>query len=247
MMRNIHRFVATSAVCAIAAFAASLARAAEPVYGVTYIEVAPGSDAKAAMTLKTAAAGTRQEAGSIAYVALERIGIPGQFAILEIWTDKQAMDDSVASEPVKQMQAAPKPLALAPIDRRPQTPVIVDIDSTKAALATIDLKSMIVMTHVDIAPATKDQGLALVREMDAVRTAATLTESLSGYMLTPLAGHTEESGAVNLVPVLSVHVRRCGAIPLRRQNRQTNHAGPGADKTGRWCASDRSERDARHS
>jgi quinol monooxygenase YgiN len=167
MMRTIPRLVATSALCAIAAFAAGSVRAAEPAYGITYIEVAPNSDAKAATALKIGAAGIRREAGNIGYVGLERIGIPGQFAILEVWTDKQAMDDSAASDPEKQMLTALKPLALAPVDRRPQTPVIVDIDRTKAALAALDAKSMIVITHVDIAPATKDQGLAVVRTLDA--------------------------------------------------------------------------------
>ena len=165
MTRN-HRS-AGAALCAVLALTAMPVLAAEPVYGVTYIEVAPSSRAAAVAALRAAAAGTRVEAGNIGYLPLERVGVAGQFAILEAWADQPAMDTSGAAAPAQQMRASLQPLVLAPIDRRPQTPVVVDIDRTKAALAAVNAASLVAMTHVDVAPVSKDEGLAVVKALDA--------------------------------------------------------------------------------
>jgi len=124
-------------------------------YVVTYIETAPGTEREAADLIRRFGATSRNEAGNIRFETLQRIGVPSHFAILEAWNDKAAADVHAAAAHTRQFRDSLKPMQTAPYDERPHGPLAVAAPRLEARGRTV-----YVVTHVDIIPPKKDEGIA---------------------------------------------------------------------------------------
>lgn len=138
-------------------------QAAAQAYIVTYIEVAPSAKDRSADLLRRLAKISRKDAGNVRFEILQRIGHPGQFAILEVWGDKKDADAHGAAAHTQLFREKLKPLLRAPYDERPHTALSVGSPATASAGAA---KGVIyAVTHVDIVPKLKDDGVAAVKQL----------------------------------------------------------------------------------
>jgi quinol monooxygenase YgiN len=124
-------------------------------YIVTYIEVAAGSQQQASTLIKQFGETSRKETGSLRFDTLHRLGRPQHFAILEAWKDKAAADAHAGADQTKQFRDALKPLLTAPYDERPH-----GVLSAAAPAVSAGSRAVFVITHVDIIPPKKDEGIA---------------------------------------------------------------------------------------
>ena len=124
-------------------------------YIVTYIEVAPGSQRQAAALMTQFGEASRKDTGNLRFDTLRRIGRPRHFAILEAWTDKPAADAHAAAAHTGAFRESLKPLLTAPYDERPHGALAVAAPGLDAPNRAIH-----VITHVDIIPPKKDEGIA---------------------------------------------------------------------------------------
>ena len=65
----------------------------KPQFIVTYIEVAPGTEDKAAALIKKQTATGKSQAGNLRMESLQRIGRKNHFVLLEAWTDPAARNN----------------------------------------------------------------------------------------------------------------------------------------------------------
>lgn len=132
------------------------AQPANPTYYVvTYLEVAHGDEHRAAAILRQLGQASRNEPGNLRFETLQRIGRHRHFAILEAWKDKAAAEAHEAAESTRQSRTALQPLLTAPLDERAQTALAV-----AAPQARTSSRAVYVITHVDIIPTQKDNGIA---------------------------------------------------------------------------------------
>lgn len=124
-------------------------------YIVTYIEVASRSQRDAADLIRQFGETSRKDAGNLRFETLRRIGRPRHFAILEAWTDKAAADAHASAAHTKQFRDALKPMQTAPYDERPHGALAVASPKLEG-----DGRIVYVVTHVDIIPPKKDDGIA---------------------------------------------------------------------------------------
>jgi len=124
-------------------------------YVVTYIETAPGSQRDAAELIKKFGETSRNDSGNLRLETLQRLGAPYHFAILEAWSDKAAADAHAAAAHTKQFRDSLKPMQTAPYDERPHGALAVGAPKLDA-----DGRTIYVVTHVDIIPPKKDEGIA---------------------------------------------------------------------------------------
>lgn len=137
------------------------AMAAGPAYIVTYIEVAPAAAGKARGLVTRLAKASRKDDGSLQFVALQRIGAPNHFAILEVWKDKEAQAAHAGAAHTKAFRDQLAPLQRAPYDERPHSAWGVGtLPAAPAGGAAI-----YAVTHVDIVPTSKDVGLELTKAL----------------------------------------------------------------------------------
>jgi len=139
-----------------------------PVYPVIYVEVMPTATVEGGTLLRRYRAATRTEEGNLRCEVVQRIGQPHQFAIVEVWRDQKAFEahgKGASSTDVRGKIAA---IRNAPTDERVHTALSVGpIASTPAAGAVY------VVTHVDVIPPHKDDGVAAVKQLaDDSRTGA---------------------------------------------------------------------------
>jgi quinol monooxygenase YgiN len=140
------------------------AHAAEHAYVVTYIEVAPSAKDQAADSIRRLARLSRKDAGNIRFEVLQRIGHPGQFAILEMWEDKNAQEAHGAAAHTQLFREKLKPMQRAPYDERPHT--ALSVGSAPAGDGAKPGKGLIfAVTHVDIVPKLKDEGVGAVKQL----------------------------------------------------------------------------------
>jgi quinol monooxygenase YgiN len=134
---------------------ASAQQAGNAYYVVTYIEVASRSQRDAADLIRQFGETSRKDAGNLRFETLRRVGRPRHFAILEAWTDKAAADAHAAAAHTKQFRDAVKPMQTAPYDERPHGALAVASPKMEGGGRVI-----YVVTHVDIIPPKKDEGIA---------------------------------------------------------------------------------------
>jgi quinol monooxygenase YgiN len=139
-----------------------MAQAAGAAYVVTYIEVAPSPQVQGdvAELLKALAASSRKEAGNERYDVLQRMGRENQFAILEAWTDIKAAEAHTSGAALKQFKDKLKPVEISFYDERPSNGVAV-----APAAAAVDKDAVYAVTHVDVAPPSKDECIVLLKKL----------------------------------------------------------------------------------
>lgn len=135
------------------------------VYSVTYVEVLPTSRADGLAALTAYREATRQESGNLRCEVVSRVGRPHHFVILEVWQDQAAFETHGKSENRTRTRDRLQAIRSAPIDERVHTGV-----STGPLTPGPAGDAVYVVTHVDVIPPRKDDGLAALKGLgDAAR------------------------------------------------------------------------------
>lgn len=151
-------------LCALTASGASVAAQAPsaappqpapgPRYIVTYVDVAPASEAQALTLLKGYRDASRREDGNVRVEILQQVGRPGQFVVIEEWRDEAAFKAHRSAPHVMQFHEKLTPLRITAYDERVHTNYAV------APHAAAPGNAVWVVTHVDVVP----NGLPRARE-----------------------------------------------------------------------------------
>jgi quinol monooxygenase YgiN len=138
------------------------------IYSVTYVEVMPTSRADGVASLERYREAAREADGNLRCEVVSRIGQPHQLAILEVWKDQNAFEANRRSAHTTQLRDTIQAIRNAPIDER------VHIAASVGALQPGPEGNVVyVITHVDVVPPRKDDGLAALRQLgDDSRAAA---------------------------------------------------------------------------
>lgn len=131
--------------------------AAQPVFIVTYAEVAPSAAADARKLFLGYVNDARKASGAVQIDAVQRISDPGHFALIEQWQSLAAKQAFAATEPVAKFRAALNPLQSAAYDERIHASL--SVGSAKPASAD----AIVVLTHVDVVPTQVEPGTAKVK------------------------------------------------------------------------------------
>jgi quinol monooxygenase YgiN len=135
------------------------------VYSVTYVEVLPTSRADGLVALTAYREATRQESGNLRCEVLSRLGQPHHFVVLEVWRDQASFEAHGKSENLTRTRDRVQAIRNAPIDERVHTGV-----STGSLTPGPTGDAVYVVTHVDVIPPRKDDGLAALKVLgDAAR------------------------------------------------------------------------------
>jgi quinol monooxygenase YgiN len=133
---------------------------ANTAYVVTYIEVAPASAAEARGLLKSYRDASRKEDGGVRFEALQRTDRRNQFAIVEAWKDQKAQAAHASATHTKQFREKLQPLLSTAYDERPHIGLSVGPPPAAAGAG-----ALYVVTHVDIIPPQKDNGVGMVKAL----------------------------------------------------------------------------------
>ena len=131
-----------------------------PVYVVIYVEVMPPAIAEGGALLKRYRAATRTEDGNLRCELVQRIGQSHQFAILEVWRDQKAFEAHGKGASSTDMRGKIAAIRNAPTDERVHTGLSVGSIATTPAAGAV-----YVLTHVDVIPPRKDDGVAAVKQL----------------------------------------------------------------------------------
>ena len=139
----------------------------ESPYAVTYIEVEPAQADASRRLLAHYRDALKDDAlkdkGALEFAVFEQMGRPNHFAIVEQWPSAKAREDNAASAASREFRAALAPLLIAPYDERPHFALSTGAPSTGTRATTP--VAVYVVTHVDIVPPKRDEGVAEVRKL----------------------------------------------------------------------------------
>jgi quinol monooxygenase YgiN len=125
-------------------------------FTATYIEVGPVLAKVGASALNAYREAARKDAASLEI--FQRIDRPNQFVVLGAWADQKAYEAHVAGNAAKKLNEKLNTLLAAPNDTR-----------THSALSVSPAKSakdpVVVITHVDVVPAEKDNGANALEQL----------------------------------------------------------------------------------
>ena len=156
-----HRFVMAAVVSMAGLLSAGQAvhaqEAAQPVYIVTYAEVAPSAVAEAGKLILAYVGEARKAPGAVQVDALQRISDPHHFAFIEQWQSLAAKQAFAATEPVTNFRAAFAPLQSAAYDERIHAALSVGPSTPPSG------DPIVVLTHVDVVPTQVEPGTAKVK------------------------------------------------------------------------------------
>jgi quinol monooxygenase YgiN len=130
------------------------------IYAVIYVEVMPTSTAPALAVLKQYREATRKEGGNRRCEVVQRIGELHQLVILEVWKDQAAYEAHGKSASSTDMREKIAAIRNAPTDARMHTALSVGPVESKFTRGAI-----YVVTHVDVIPPRKDDGVAAIRQL----------------------------------------------------------------------------------
>jgi quinol monooxygenase YgiN len=133
---------------------------------VTYVEVAPASEAQAVALLKGYRDASRRDDGNLKMEILQQNGRRGHFAIIEEWRDESEWKNHRGSAHVTQFHEKLTPLRVTSYDERTHTVFAVGAPSAPPADAVQ------VVTHVDVVP----NGLPKAREFLSAQVEASRKE-----------------------------------------------------------------------
>jgi quinol monooxygenase YgiN len=133
----------------------------ESPYAVIYIEVEP-AQADAARRLLAHYRDALKDKGALEFAVFEQIGRPNHFAIVEQWPSAKAREDNAASAASREFRAALAPLLIAPYDERPHFALST---GTRAAMPAAVPTVVYVVTHVDMVPPKREEGVTEVRKL----------------------------------------------------------------------------------
>jgi quinol monooxygenase YgiN len=129
-------------------------------YVVSYVEVTPASTSQARDLIAQYVKSIRQEPGNVQSVALQRIGEPNHFAIVEAWKDKDAHVAHAGAAATQASRAKLDPMLRSPYDERTH----VGLNVAAASKAPVP-GAVYAVTHIDIFPPSQAVGLDLIRTL----------------------------------------------------------------------------------
>jgi quinol monooxygenase YgiN len=131
--------------------------AAQPVYIVTYMEVAPSAASEARPLILAYANEARKASGAVQVDTLQRISDPGHFALIEQWQSQGAKQAFAATDPATRYRAALAPLQSAAYDERIHSALSVGPSTPPSG------DPVVIVTHVDVVPTQVEPGTAKVK------------------------------------------------------------------------------------
>jgi len=131
--------------------------AAQAVYIVTYVEVAPNAAAEGRKLFLGYVKDARKASGAVQIDAVQRISDGGHFALIEQWQSLATKQAFAATEPVTKFRADLNPLQSAAYDERVHA--ALSVGSSKP----LSGDGIVVLTHVDVVPTQVEQGTAKVK------------------------------------------------------------------------------------
>jgi quinol monooxygenase YgiN len=132
------------------------------VYSVIYVEVMPTASAEGGTLLRRYRAATRTEEGNLRCEVVQRVGHPNQFAILEVWRDQPSFEAQARGASSADMREKIAAIRNAPTDERVHTPLSVGSTASTPAAGAV-----YVLTHVDVIPPRKDDGVSALKDLAA--------------------------------------------------------------------------------
>lgn len=163
MQHLLARLLSLVMVGLLAAAPARSAEPAGPAYVVTYVEALPNAASQAAGLIRQHAAASRNDAGNVRFEALQRLGQPNHFVLVELWSDQSAQVAHAALARTKDFRSKLQPLLRAPYDERPHT--ALSVGSSPASAAESARGAIYAVTHVDIIPTAKDKGIEAAKQL----------------------------------------------------------------------------------
>jgi len=127
-------------------------------FTVTYIEVGPVLAKVGAAALRTYRDASRKDRGNFGLEVLQRIDRPNQFTVLGSWTDQKAFEVHAAAAHTKTLNDKLASILAAPNDTRQHEGL--SVAPNKGAK-----ESIYAVTHVDVIPPQKDNGVAAVKQL----------------------------------------------------------------------------------
>ncbi len=131
-------------------------------FSVTYIEVMPAARDTAAALLTELGGASRKDAPNLRFEVLQRLDRPNHFAVVEAWKDQKAREANGPAAHTRQSREKLQPLLSAAYDERPHTGLAV---GSLAAGAGARGAAAYAVTHVDITPPKKDDGIAALQQL----------------------------------------------------------------------------------
>ena len=132
------------------------------VYIATYVEVVPPATPQATALLRQYREASRKDRGTLRIEVLQRIDRPNQFTVLAAWKDLQAFEAHAAAVAARDLRAKLAPHLASPSDERLHHGLAVGVAPAASAAGPI-----YAVTHVDVIPPRKDDGVALLRQLAA--------------------------------------------------------------------------------
>ncbi len=117
---------------------------------ITYIEVAPGSEAKALAALKALKTGSAKDKGYLSMTVLQRNGQPNHFALIEHWKDNATREAHAKQPHTVAAREALLAMETAPYDERPHRELATGQNNAGGTIYAV--------THVDFVPTFRQQG-----------------------------------------------------------------------------------------
>jgi quinol monooxygenase YgiN len=130
------------------------------LYTATYVEVVPPSASQAAQALQQYRQATGADPGALRMQVLQRTDRQSQFVILAAWKDQASLDAHGAGAAAKALRDALGPLLASPNDERVHTAL-----SLGGGSAAPTGPPVYAVTHVDVIPPRKDDGLVLLKQL----------------------------------------------------------------------------------
>ena len=147
---------------AIALVRTAGAQDGEAAYVVTYIEVSPSSVQQAVELIAVEVEAGRTDDGNLLYEAVQRIGQPNHFVILETWTSLEDQQSHRDSDRKTDFREALAPLLYSPYDERLHVELVTSTRYSEPTAAAV-----YAVTHVDVTPNNVDPALEHLQSMAA--------------------------------------------------------------------------------
>jgi quinol monooxygenase YgiN len=130
-----------------------------PVYVATYVEVLPTAIKDGSALLKQYRDATRKDAGNQRAEVVQESNRPTRFVVMTIWGDQKAFEAHGKAAHTAQFRDKLKSAHAAPYDER--------VGSGMAVAAKDSLKSgsVVVVTHVDVPPPSKDTVIPMLQQL----------------------------------------------------------------------------------
>jgi quinol monooxygenase YgiN len=204
--------IAAAVLVSVAAPGRAQAPDQQSTYGVTYIEIAPTSEAAAGNLLRSGAASSRKEAGNLRYDVLQHMERRNQFAVLEAWSDAKAFQAHGGGAAMKQLRAALDPLRIGFFDER------LDSGLDTGPVPPPPGKSAIyVVTHVDVTGQFKDDAIVMMKKLAADSRREPGAERFDVWQQTNRLNHFTVTEIWKDQPALDAHNAAAGTRAFRDQ------------------------------